>query len=146
MSKIPPIPKGQRNPHGADLGRRDAMTGLLTDRERYLRMCRAALQRSHALLNWDACGQRVADEPAVAQQHPHRRERAGQPAAVAALVRQRLPQPDRHEQGDQRREDGEHHEDPAPGREMDRVAARATNAVPDRRRFPCLRLQAATSQ
>jgi len=28
MSKIPPIPKGQRNPHGADMGRRDAMTGL----------------------------------------------------------------------------------------------------------------------
>jgi glycosyltransferase involved in cell wall biosynthesis len=40
----------------------DALTDLLSDRERYVSMCHAALQRSQKLLNWEAWSQRVADE------------------------------------------------------------------------------------
>jgi glycosyltransferase involved in cell wall biosynthesis len=39
-----------------------AITDLLTDRERYLRMCDAALQRSRMMLNWEAWAERVAGE------------------------------------------------------------------------------------
>jgi len=56
----------------------EALTDLLTDRERYLGMCRAALQRSHAMLNWNAWAQRVADE-LNARRRPSR-EAAGQGA------------------------------------------------------------------
>jgi glycosyltransferase involved in cell wall biosynthesis len=39
-----------------------ALTGLLADRERYLKMSYAALQRSRNTLNWSAWGKRVAVE------------------------------------------------------------------------------------
>lgn len=40
----------------------EALTGLLEDRNRYLQMSHAALERSRTTLNWAAWGQRVADE------------------------------------------------------------------------------------
>jgi len=40
----------------------EALTGLLSDRGRYLKMSRAALERSRTTLNWAAWGQRVSDE------------------------------------------------------------------------------------
>jgi glycosyltransferase involved in cell wall biosynthesis len=43
----------------------DALIGLLEDRERYLKMSHAALERSRSTLNWAAWGERVAGELAA---------------------------------------------------------------------------------
>jgi len=50
-----------REGEGADVFCK-VLTDLLADRERYLKMCHAALQRSRTMLNWEAWAQRVADE------------------------------------------------------------------------------------
>jgi glycosyltransferase involved in cell wall biosynthesis len=55
----------------------EALTGLLADRDRYLRMCRAALKRSQSTLNWEAWGQRVADELDARRQAPGKASPSG---------------------------------------------------------------------